>query len=238
MIEDPTGRQFSRDLPRPEDVPLGTLIEWSPPSYDADPPEGWALAGSEVSRSDPRYSRFFAAYGTAYGEGDGETTFRLPTAADAAQIGYPLPQLPAAAALSLVSLGVQNHGAGEWIRAAGVTAPLDPEPINFGDEPTLAWRLVYSAPASLPDATVHASAILSVGGTAGTVVGIGIFKNGDTVPQDFVGRAAMSGTIVQLAAQFYGRLSAGDALDVFLWSQQAQQLTVFTGSLAVQELGR
>lgn len=42
-----------------------------------NPPAGWlACDGGEVSRAE--YATLFAAIGTAYGDGDGETTFALP----------------------------------------------------------------------------------------------------------------------------------------------------------------
>lgn len=47
------------------------------PFAGADAPAGWLLCdGSEVSRVN--YSKLFDVIGTAYGSGDGETTFNLP----------------------------------------------------------------------------------------------------------------------------------------------------------------
>jgi microcystin-dependent protein len=54
----------------------GTMVMWA---VDAagDPPGGWLLCdGSAVSRS--TFAQLFAAIGTAYGIGDGSTTFNLP----------------------------------------------------------------------------------------------------------------------------------------------------------------
>lgn len=49
-------------------------------------PKGWLLCnGSAVSRT--TYSRLFSAIGTAYGEGDGSTTFNLPDLRETVPIG-------------------------------------------------------------------------------------------------------------------------------------------------------
>jgi microcystin-dependent protein len=57
-------------------LPIGSVITLS---WVIDPyPSGWLKCdGSEVSRTE--YSQLFAAVGTDYGEGDGATTFELPT---------------------------------------------------------------------------------------------------------------------------------------------------------------
>lgn len=61
-------------LPRLRDVaPAGLIAEW--PS--ATMPDGWLLCnGQEVSRTG--YAALFACIGTAYGVGNGTTTFNLP----------------------------------------------------------------------------------------------------------------------------------------------------------------
>jgi microcystin-dependent protein len=44
-------------------------------------PDGWLVCnGQEVSRT--TYSKLFEVIGTTYGEGDGSTTFNVPTASD------------------------------------------------------------------------------------------------------------------------------------------------------------
>lgn len=54
-------------------TPLGAMLDW--PLNEA--PAGWIICdGSEVSRS--TYSDLFAVIGTAFGGGDGATTFNLP----------------------------------------------------------------------------------------------------------------------------------------------------------------
>lgn len=51
-------------------------------------PEGWLLCnGNNVSRA--RYKKLFDTIGTAYGQGDGHTTFTLPTYTDSVSVlGY------------------------------------------------------------------------------------------------------------------------------------------------------
>ena len=54
-------------------LPAGSMIMFG----SSNPPEGWLLAdGSEVSRT--TYAALFAAIGTAFGAGDGTSTFNLP----------------------------------------------------------------------------------------------------------------------------------------------------------------
>ena len=54
-------------------VPIGTILEFG----GTEPPENWLLLnGQEVDRV--AYAELFQLYGTAYGEGDGSTTFNLP----------------------------------------------------------------------------------------------------------------------------------------------------------------
>lgn len=56
-------------------VPTGAII----PFAGITPPNLYALAnGAEVLRASPTYAALFAIIGTAWGEGDGTTTFRLP----------------------------------------------------------------------------------------------------------------------------------------------------------------
>ena len=56
-----------------EVVPVGTIIAYS---AETPPPGYLECDGTPLSRAD--YSRLFAAIGTAFGEGDGSTTFHLP----------------------------------------------------------------------------------------------------------------------------------------------------------------
>jgi microcystin-dependent protein len=63
-------------------LPTGTLI----PSARSTPPSGFlACDGSAVSRSD--YASLFSAIGTAYGAGNGSTTFNLPDSRGRALFG-------------------------------------------------------------------------------------------------------------------------------------------------------
>ena len=56
-------------------IPSGTMIAFAGKSV----PDGWLLCnGALVSRT--TYAKLFAAIGTAWGAGDGRTTFKLPDA--------------------------------------------------------------------------------------------------------------------------------------------------------------
>ena len=56
-------------------IPSGTMIAFAGKSV----PDGWLLCnGALVSRT--TYAKLFAAIGTAWGAGDGSTTFKLPDA--------------------------------------------------------------------------------------------------------------------------------------------------------------
>jgi len=53
--------------------PSGSIVAYTVENS----PEGWLLCdGSEISRT--KYAKLFAAIGTTFGPGDGETTFKLP----------------------------------------------------------------------------------------------------------------------------------------------------------------
>lgn len=73
-------------------MPAGIITPYAGTSI----PTGWILCdGSAVSRTNPTYTRLFAAIGTAYGAGDGSTTFnlpnlkgRIPVGLDAAQVEF------------------------------------------------------------------------------------------------------------------------------------------------------
>lgn len=63
-------------------TPIGLISEFG----GSVAPDGWLLCdGSEVSRAE--YGLLFDAIGTAYGEGDGSTTFNLPSMAGRTTIG-------------------------------------------------------------------------------------------------------------------------------------------------------
>src|SRR6188508_1603662 len=63
-------------------MPCGAILDYAGPT----PPPGWlACDGRAVSRT--TYSELFAAIGTAWGGGDGSTTFNLPPANGRAAIG-------------------------------------------------------------------------------------------------------------------------------------------------------
>lgn len=59
------------------DIPAGMMMPWGGPAGSL--PAGWLLAnGAAISRT--VYAALFGAIGTAYGAGDGSTTFNLPDA--------------------------------------------------------------------------------------------------------------------------------------------------------------
>lgn len=63
-------------------MPVGAILDYAGPN----PPPGWmACDGRAVSRT--TYSELFAALGTAWGGGDGSTTFNLPPASGRASVG-------------------------------------------------------------------------------------------------------------------------------------------------------
>lgn len=63
-------------------TPIGTISAYG----GSNAPSGWLMCdGSEVSRTE--YSLLFEAIGTAYGEGDGSTTFNLPSMTGRTTIG-------------------------------------------------------------------------------------------------------------------------------------------------------
>src|SRR5678815_2641662 len=63
-------------------MPTGAILDYAGPN----PPPGWlACDGRAISRT--TYSELFAAIGTAWGAGDGSTTFNLPPANGRAAIG-------------------------------------------------------------------------------------------------------------------------------------------------------
>jgi microcystin-dependent protein len=62
------------EFPDGEVLPIGTMLPYASTN---NIPTNWRICdGSEVSRTD--YAELFNAIGTAYGAGDGETTFNLP----------------------------------------------------------------------------------------------------------------------------------------------------------------
>ena len=63
-------------------TPIGLISEFG----GSVAPDGWLMCnGSEVSRE--KYSLLFAVIGTIYGDGDGSTTFNLPSMAGRTTIG-------------------------------------------------------------------------------------------------------------------------------------------------------
>jgi microcystin-dependent protein len=71
---DATGKVPAAQLPSVAGIPIGGLVMWAGTTAPAG---GWLLCdGSAVSRT--TYATLFSVIGTAYGPGDGTTTFNLP----------------------------------------------------------------------------------------------------------------------------------------------------------------
>lgn len=67
-------------------LPIGSVVEFA---SDAVIPENWLLCnGQEVSRTE--YNLLFAIIGTTWGEGDGSTTFNVPTKEGLVTVGKTL----------------------------------------------------------------------------------------------------------------------------------------------------
>lgn len=67
-------------------LPIGSVVEFA---SDAVIPENWLLCnGQEVSRTE--YNLLFAVIGTTWGEGDGSTTFNVPTKEGLVTVGKTL----------------------------------------------------------------------------------------------------------------------------------------------------
>lgn len=89
-------------------IPPGVIWEYG----GASPPIGWlACDGSAVSRS--TYAALFAIIGTAYGNGDGATTFNLPNRTNRFGVGagglYARGSTGGAATETTSSAGAHNH---------------------------------------------------------------------------------------------------------------------------------
>lgn len=107
------------------------------------------LEGAEVSRE--TYAQLFEIYGTAYGEGDGETTFNLPdfrnrTLWGAEDFGYieaGLPNITGTIQANCSSVTLDAQGAFQNSRIEGSTRPASSS--GAGD-----WYINYSAANSNP----------------------------------------------------------------------------------------
>jgi microcystin-dependent protein len=77
-------------------IAAGTMMAWAANSGGGTPtpataPSGWLIcAGAAVSRS--TYAALFAAIGTAFGAGDGSTTFNVPDMSDRFIKGWKTPE--------------------------------------------------------------------------------------------------------------------------------------------------
>jgi len=119
-------------------VPIGTVLDYA----GASAPTGYLLCdGSAVSRT--TYASLFAAIGTAYGPGNGTTTFNLPDFRGRGAIGAGQgsglsnrsrgTQLGAEThTLSVSELPAHNHSVSDPGHAHGMPALLDSGPLPVG----------------------------------------------------------------------------------------------------------
>lgn len=87
-VDGATANRIFRDIYQAQNQLLDTLGTMLPPGImvayaGSSEPKGWLLVGTtnpgrEVDRA--TYSKLFAVIGTEYGDGDGSTTFNLPSA--------------------------------------------------------------------------------------------------------------------------------------------------------------
>jgi len=102
-------------------IPAGIITQFGGSSA----PSGWLICdGSAVSRTNPTYSRLFAAIGTTYGVGDGATTFNIPNLKGRVPVGYDATQTEFDAlaetggakthALTTAQLPSHTHGVGTY----------------------------------------------------------------------------------------------------------------------------
>ena len=105
-------------------VPSGVML----PYAGASAPTGWLLCdGSAVSRT--TYAALFAAIGTAYGTGDGSTTFNLPNTQDRIPVGVSGTRArgttggASTVTLTTAQLPAHSHGVSDPGHAHGVADP-------------------------------------------------------------------------------------------------------------------
>lgn len=102
-------------------IPAGIITQYG----GAVAPSGWFICdGSAVSRTNPTYSRLFAAIGTTYGAGDGSTTFNVPNLKGRVPVGYDATQTEfdtlaetggaKTQALTTAQLPSHTHGVGTY----------------------------------------------------------------------------------------------------------------------------
>lgn len=106
-------------------IPAGIITQYG----GAAAPSGWLICdGAAVSRTNPTYSRLFAAIGTTYGAGDGSTTFNVPNLKGRVPVGYDATQAEfdtlaetggaKTQALTTAQLPSHTHGVGTYSLAS------------------------------------------------------------------------------------------------------------------------
>ena len=102
-------------------IPAGVITQFG----GSVAPSGWLLCdGAEVSRTNPTYTRLFAAISTTYGAGDGTTTFNVPNLKGRIPVGYDATQTEfdtlaetggaKTVALTTAQLASHTHGVGTY----------------------------------------------------------------------------------------------------------------------------
>lgn len=145
----------------------------------ATPPSGWLLCdGSAVSRT--TYAALFALLGTAYGAGDGSTTFNLPNAKGRVLVGQDAAQVEfdtigetggaktVAAAGSVAAptftgspLGTHDHGVGTMVPSAHAgTAVADHAAGVTGAHSGSAQKIGTSTASAAPSPHTHSTPAL------------------------------------------------------------------------------
>lgn len=111
--------------PSESSIPAGAMM----PFAGANAPDGWLLCdGSAVSRTG-QYAALFAAIGTAYGAGDGSTTFNLPNLGGKFPMGANATNALGATGgapsftLDTANMPAHNHGI-VGVHLPGVSGPL------------------------------------------------------------------------------------------------------------------
>ena len=177
QFDGPVSMEFANDVLKvtPEltlddaggfDVEVGTIVAYG----GTTAPDGWLLCdGSAVSRSE--YPRLFAVIGTAFGAGDGSTTFNLPDL----QQRFPLGKGSSGTGSQLGETGGSidhQHGLDHPNSAAQLWWAASSSPVRFHR------RTIGVGPWSANVATTQNQSALATDSTSGLVGGVAL--TGDT----------------------------------------------------------
>lgn len=125
LNDDGTVSDDARLFLAPATVPIGGIAMW--PLSTA--PDGWIVAnGATVSRT--TYAALFDVYGTAFGSGDGVTTFEIPDMRRMFPFGASGSNLPGSTGgaesveLTVANLAAHTHGLNEDVVSALIGNPV------------------------------------------------------------------------------------------------------------------